>query len=67
MVKFTNKSIQMDMSNWLVISFFLIVLTFAGTASSMAGPDLTAVTTGVIKKKEDKLANLDEAEDEYLK
>jgi hypothetical protein len=33
----------------------------------MAGPDLTAVTTGVIKKKEDKLANLDEAEDEYLK
>ena len=38
MVKFTNKSIQMDMSNWLVISFFLIVLTLAGTASSMAGP-----------------------------
>ena len=38
MVKFTNKSNQMDMSNWLVISFFLIVLTFAGTASSMAGP-----------------------------
>ena len=38
MVKFTNKSIQMDVSNWLVISFFLIVLMLAGTASSMAGP-----------------------------
>ena len=38
MVKFTDKSIQMDVSNWLVISFFLIVLMLAGTASSMAGP-----------------------------
>ena len=38
MVKFTNKSIQMDVSNWLVLSFFVIVLTLAGSPSSMAGP-----------------------------
>ena len=38
MVKFLNKSIQMNGSNWLVLSFFVIVLTLAGSASSMAGP-----------------------------
>ena len=38
MVKFTNKSIQMDVSNWLVLSFFVIVLTLAGSPSSMAAP-----------------------------
>lgn len=32
----------------------------------MAGPDLSRIGTGEIKKKEDKLADLDNAEQEYL-
>ncbi len=38
MVKVLNKSIQMNRSNWLILSFFVVVLTLARSASSMAGP-----------------------------
>jgi hypothetical protein len=38
MVKLANKSIQLDVSNWLIISCFLIIFAIIGSASSMAGP-----------------------------
>ena len=38
MVKRINKTIQMDVANWLILSFSTMLLGIAGTASSMAGP-----------------------------